>query len=244
MIDFKLIHGDCLEEMKKMADKSVDVIITSPPYNDSGNTESDKINKRHFKYENAENRDDWYEWQCEVIDEMLRITKRHVLYNIQPILNNKADVYRLIGKYADKIDNILMWYKPNAQPQHYPHRMANFYEMVLIFKGQEFDKLFINSNGYTNVIVQNINSNRDYCEKHRALMSEAFCDELVREFVKDGEPVLDPFMGLATTGLSCIKYGKDFIGIELHKPYYDIAERRMTDTNAQINIFDYLQEAQ
>ena len=175
---------------------------------------------------------------------MLRITKRHVLYNIQPILNNKADVYRLIGKYADKIDNILMWYKPNAQPQHYPHRIANFYEMVLIFKGQEFDKLFINSNGYTNVIVQNINSNRDYCEKHRALMSEAFCDELVREFVKDGETVLDPFMGLATTGLSCIRYGKDFIGIELHKPYYDIAERRMTDTNAQINIFDYLQEAQ
>ena len=242
MIKYNLIHGDCLEEMKKFPDKAVDVIITSPPYNDSGSSESDKANKRHFKYEIAENREDWFEWQCEVIDEMLRITKRHILYNVQAILNNKADVYRLIGKYADKIDNILIWYKPNAQPQHYPHRIANFYEMVIILKGQAFDKLYINSNGYTNVITQNINSNHNYSDKHRALMSESFCDELVREFVKDGETVLDPFMGLATTGISCIKHQRDFIGIEIHKPYFDIAAERMKDENAQMNIFDYLEE--
>lgn len=239
---YTLILGDCLKEMKKIQDGGVDVIITSPPYNDSGSTESDRINKRHFKYEHAEKREDWYDWQCECIDEMLRITKRHVLYNIQPILNNKADVYRLIGKYSDKIDNILVWYKPNAQPQHYPHRIANFYEFVLILKGQEFDKLFINSSGYTNVIVQNINANHEYSDKHRALMSSKFCDELVREFVKDGETVLDPFMGLATTGISCYKYDRDFIGIELHEPYYKIAQKRMDEETAQVNIFNLMKE--
>lgn len=241
MIKYNLIYGDCLEEMQKMEKALVDVIITSPPYNDSGSTESDKANNRHFKYENAENREDWFEWQCECIDQMLRITKRHILYNIQPILNNKADVYRLIGKYADQIDNILIWYKPNAQPQHYPHRIANFYEMVLILKGTAFDKLYINSNGYNNVIVQNINGNHSFSDKHRAVMSEAFCDELVREFVKDGETVLDPFMGLATTGISCIKHRHDFIGIEIYKPYYDIASKRMASENAQMTIFDYMQ---
>lgn len=98
MIDYKLIHGDCLEEMAKMPDCAVDIVFTSPPYNDSGYTENDKQNKRHFKYENVENRDDWYEWQVECIEQMLRVSKRQVLYNIQPILNNKADViqaYRL-----------------------------------------------------------------------------------------------------------------------------------------------------
>lgn len=51
---YTLILGDCLKEMKKIQDGGVDVIITSPPYNDSGSTESDRINKRHFKYEHAE----------------------------------------------------------------------------------------------------------------------------------------------------------------------------------------------
>ena len=216
------------------------MIITSPPYNDSGYTERDKECKRHFKYENAENREDWFEWQCECIDEMLRITKRHVLYNIQPILSNKADVYRLIGKYADKIDNILIWYKPNAQPQHYAHRIANFYEMVLILKGRDFDKLWVSSNGYTNVIVKNINSNHNYSDKHRALMSSDFCDELVREFTKPNEKVMDCFMGLATTGISCVNLKRDFVGIEIHKPYFDIAQKRMAEVNAQMNILDFI----
>ena len=240
MIDYNLILGDCLTEMKKMKDCSVDVIITSPPYNDSGSTENDKINKRHYKYETFENREDWFEWQCECIDEMLRITKRHILYNIQPILNNKKDVYKIIGKYADKIDNILIWYKPNAQPQHYPHRIANFYEMVLILKGQKFDKLYITENGYNNVIVRNINSNHNYSDIHRAVMSESFCDELIHNFTLPKETVLDPFMGLATTGISCIKEKRDFIGIEIYEPYYKLAKERMQRENAQTNIYDFI----
>lgn len=42
MINYELILGDCLEEMQKMKDGEVDVVFTSPPYNDSGKTERDK----------------------------------------------------------------------------------------------------------------------------------------------------------------------------------------------------------
>lgn len=240
MITYKLIHGDCLTEMKKMGDESVDVILTSPPYNDSGKTDNDRKNNRHFKYEMVENREDWLEWQIQCIDEMIRITKRLVIYNIQPILSNKADVYRLIGHYADIIDNIIVWYKPNAQPQPFPNRIGNAYELVLLIRGQEFKTLHINSKHYNNVIVKNINSNRAYCDKHRALMSEPFCDELIREFVLEDEIVFDPFMGLATTGISCIKYHKNFIGCEIYKPYFDIAKKRMEQDNAQMDIYDLM----
>lgn len=241
-MEYKLILGDCLQKMKEMDSQSVDVVFTSPPYNDSGSTESDKKNKRHFKYEECESRDDWFDWQCECIDEMTRVCKRQILYNIQPILSNKADVFRIIGKYADRIDQILIWYKPNSQPQHYPHRIANFYEMVLIIRCKEFDKLYVNSNGYKNVIVKNINSNHNYSEKHRALMSESFSDEMIREFTQESDTVLDPFMGLATTGLSCAKLGRDFVGIEIHEPYYEIAKKRMEMETAQISIYELLNE--
>ena len=219
---------------------AVDVVFTSPPYNDSGYTESDIKHKRHVKYEVVENRADWYEWQVQCIDEMIRVAKRQVLYNIQPILNNKKDVYRIIGHYADKIDQILIWYKPNAQPQHYPHRIANFYEMVLIIRCKDFDKLYVNSNGYTNVIIKNINSNHVYSDKHRALMSSNFCDEIIREFTQEGDTILDPFMGLATTGISCAKQNRNFVGIELYKPYFDIAQKRMEQETAQMNIFEFI----
>lgn len=171
---------------------------------------------------------------------MLRVAKRQVLYNIQPILNNKKDVYALIGRFSSVIDNILIWYKPNAQPQHYPHRIGNFYEMVLVLKGKEFDKLYVNSNGYTNVIVQNINSNRAFSDKHRALMSERFCNEIIREFTLPTDTILDPFMGLATTGICCAKQNRNFIGIEIHEPYFDIAKKRMKQETAQMSIFDYI----
>lgn len=242
MIDYKLIHGDCLKVMKNMESGGVDVVFTSPPYNDSGVSESDIKNKRHVKYEIVENRNDWLEWQIECIEQMLRVAKRQVLYNIQTILNNKADVYKLIGHFANKIDNILIWYKPNAQPQHYPHRIGNFYEMVLILKCKDFDKLYINSNGYTNVITKNINSNHTYSEKHRALMSEGFCNEIIREFTLPTDTILDPFMGLATTGICCAKQNRNFIGIEIYKPYFDIAKQRMEEETSQMNIFDFISD--
>jgi len=233
-----LFCGDCVELLRQLDDCSVDVVFTSPPYNDSGKTVADLINKRHFKYEYAENRSDWYEWQCKVIHELIRVTKRHVLYNVQPILNNKADVYRLIGKFADYIDQILIWYKPNAQPQHYPHRIANFYEMVLVLRGQKFGKLFINSNGYKNVIVQNINADHRFSDIHRAVMSEPFADEIIREFTQKNDLVLDPFMGLATTGVCCIRQGRKFIGAEIYKPYFDVAYERIDGEASQIDLFN------
>lgn len=223
-----------------MDDLSVDMIFTSPPYNDSAKTERDVETKRHLKYQEIEFRDDWFEWQTECLNEMLRIARRQVMYNIQALLSNKADVYRLIGTFADRIDQILIWYKPNAQPQHYPHRIANFYEMVLVLKAKNFDKLYINSNGYKNVIIQNINANRAYCDKHRALMSKDFCDEIIREFTFEGETVLDPFMGLATTGISCINQRRNFVGIEINKEYFELAEQRLLTETSQMNIFDFV----
>jgi len=235
--NYLLVCDDCMNLLKNIQVGGVDVVFTSPPYNDSGCTEKDIEKKRHVKYEYIENRDDWFEWQCQIIDELLRVTKRHILYNVQPILNNKADVYRLIGKYADKIDQILIWYKPNAQPQHYPHRIANFYEMVIIFKGQEFDKLYINSDGYKNVIVQNINANHSFSEIHRAVMSKRFADEIIKEFTMEGEIVLDPFMGLATTGVCCAEQGRKFIGCEIHKPYFEVAKERVHSVADQYSLF-------
>lgn len=110
--------------------------------------------------------------------------------------------------------------------------------MVLVLKGNKFDKLYINSDGYKNVIVQNINPDHYFSDKHRAVMSRKFASEIIREFTMDGETVLDPFMGLATTGICCVEQGRDFIGCEIHKPYFEIAKDRVHSIADQYSIFN------
>ena len=75
-----ILSGDCLNGMKTMADNIIDVSFTSPPYNDTDSKNEDVANptskSTHKKYLNVETRKDWFEWQCDVIDEMLRVSKK------------------------------------------------------------------------------------------------------------------------------------------------------------------------
>lgn len=230
---------DCLEGMRTlMADKSVDVSFTSPPYNDIGRDgdyrEDGKLRttnvNTHTKYKYVETRRDWFEWQCEVIDEMLRVSKKYVLYNIQGIKNNRADLYKLIGRYSDRIHDIIIWYKPNGCPTGTPHKISNKYEMLIIIKCDGCTKVDVTSNSYTNVIVENVNTNKEYGKIHKALMSKNFCSEIIREFTSEGDIVLDPFFGLGTTGVCCVEQNRNFVGFEIFEEYASIAEDRIKDT--------------
>lgn len=226
--------GDCLELMSELNNNSVDVCFTSPPYNDTG-TKSDNVavtkwgGNTHKKYINVERRKDWFEWQCEVINEMLRVSKKYVLYNIQGIKNNRRNVYKLIGEYADRIHDIIIWYKPNGCPTSTPHKISNKYEFLLIIKSDGVKNVDVNSSFYTNVITQNINSNKEYSKIHRAVMSKPFCDEVIKEFTKEGDTILDPFSGMGTTGVSCVEQNRNYIGFEICEEYVELSKKRIND---------------
>lgn len=240
----KVYNMDCLEGMRTlMADNSVDVSFTSPPYNDigrdgdyreDGNLYTDH-GSTHTKYKYVETRKDWFEWQCEVIDEMLRVSKKYVLYNIQGIKNNRADLYKLIGRYSDRIHDIVIWYKPNGCPTSTPHKLSNKYEMLIIIKCDGCDGVDVSSRNYNNVIVENINPNKEYGKIHKALMSKTFCSEVIREFTSEGDTVLDPFFGLGTTGICCIEQNRNYVGFEIFEEYASLAEDRLKDARIRKN---------
>jgi DNA modification methylase len=62
-------------------------------------------------------------------------------------------------------------------------------------------------------------------------MKQEVADWFIYNFTVDGDIIFDPFMGLGTTGISCKKYNRDFIGIEKNKQYYDIAMERINNEN-------------
>ena len=230
---------DCLDGMKLMEDKSVDVCFTSPPYNDTG-----KDGGSHQKYVDVETRDDWFEWQCQIIDEMLRLTKKYVLYNVQPIQNNKQDVYKLIGQYSNKIHTILIWNKPQSQPCGNPHKISNYYEFILVMSNT--GGVDVNSDFYKNVITKGGNKDTQYAKIHKAVMSKELCDEIIREFTKPNDIVLDPFSGLGTTALSCKEQGRRYIGFEIYQLYYEKSLDRLQgiQNNGQTSLFVSFDEEQ
>lgn len=235
--------GDCLELMKKLPDNSVDVSFTSPPYNDKTakhdyNNEGKiqaKSHNTHTKYTHIETRSDWFEWQCEVIDEMLRVSKKLVIYNVHGLVSNRKNVYDLIGHYSNQIHDIVIWYKPNGTPTSTPHKLSNMYEYLILLKPKGVKGVDVTSDFYRNVIVKPANSNTKYKKIHRAVMNKDFCDEVIREFTREGDIVLDPFLGLATTAISCVEQNRHYIGFELSEQYFEVACERLDEAEGLID---------
>jgi len=222
-----LLHGDCIDEMKKMEDDAVDFSFTSPPYN----------RKRNDKYDHYDDVvDDYYGWMCNVIDELIRVTKGNVFFNIQKNFYNKKDVFGIIGKYSDVIQEIIVWEKTNPMPAS-GGSITNSHEYIIVFGNEAL----VSNNTYTkNIITTSVNSNMP--KKHKAVMHSDVSDWVITNFTSEKDTVLDCFMGTATTGMSCKSMNRGFIGIELNDTYFGISTNNMTKTKQsnKINMFKEL----
>ena len=208
----QLYNGDCLEVMKQIPDKSVDVSFTSPPYN----------RKRNDKYENYDDTiENYFEFLCNFTDKLLRITKKWTFVNIQTNYYNRLDVYKYIGYYADKIQNIIVWEKTNPMPASNKN-ITNAFEYFIVLG----DTSLKSNTTYTkNHISSSVNSQMD--KIHKAVMKQEICDWFIEKFTNVDDLVLDPFMGLGTTGVACKHLNRNFIGIELDEKYFQIAKDRI-----------------
>jgi DNA modification methylase len=60
---------------------------------------------------------------------------------------------------------------------------------------------------------------------------------LIRKLLQEGMTVFDPFMGSGTTGVACVRAGLNFIGCEIHEPYFKIAQKRIAAEQAKMSLF-------
>lgn len=212
----ELYRDDCLSKLKDFTDKSIDITFTSPPYN----------RKRNDKYTNYNDTiKDYYLFLVEATDLLLAKTKRHVIINLQTNYYNRQDVYKFIGHYYNKIQNVIIWEKSNPLPAN-GYNITNAFEYFFILG----DTAIKSNTTYTkNHITTSINNS--ITKIHKAVMKQEVADWFIEKFTKENDVVLDCFMGLGTTGLSCIKYNRDFIGIELDEEYFNIAKERIEEAN-------------
>lgn len=224
----KLINGNCFEILKDFDENSVDYVFTSPPYNIK-RSKNNKYNKYEYFDDGIDN---YFDWCVEIINELLRVTKNHVFWNIQANYYNKKDVYKLFGHFADKIQQNFIWYKPDGIPSSQKYYVSNFVEYIIGFTNQKYiksNKHFITN--HLEASSKNQNTNR----KHKASMNIEVADFIIKNFTNENEIILDNFMGTGTTGVSCVENNRQFIGIEIAKEYYDYSKLRIE--NAQGGLF-------
>jgi site-specific DNA-methyltransferase (adenine-specific) len=130
----------------------------------------------------------------------------------------------------------MIWVKPDGMPQYSGDRPGMGYEsIVAAWCGR--GRSVWNGGGRHGVFVCNRNDADGGKAPHPTTKPRRLMRDLVELFTNQGETVLDPFMGSATTGIACVKLGRSFVGIELDPGYFDIACERIRKAYAQPDMF-------
>lgn len=215
----ELYNGDCLVIMDELIKRGVYVnfTFTSPPYN----------RKRDDKYNNyRDTLSDYYGLLKSATDKTLELSD-YVFLNIQKNYYNKEDVFRYIGEYAKEIIDILVWTKTNPMPAS-GFNITNSWEFIIILSKKH--KTIKAKKTYTkNHIETSVYSENPYKKVHRAMMKPSVVEYFIDRFTDKKDIILDPFMGLNTTGVVCKQNNRDFIGIELDETYFDMGSKRLNE---------------
>lgn len=223
----KVIFGNCLDEIHKLQDNSIALLITDPPYG------IDYVSNRQVIGNNEKTimipiTADQKQDANKLFDEMLKISKKKLLKDAHLYVfcswKNYSNFETLLRYNEYTINNVIIWDKGN----HGAGDLKNYgdrYEMI-IFAGSMDRKL--NGDREDNIkVVSRIFSDR---MEHPTEKPVELLKWLIGKSTAPGEYVLDPFMGAGNTLVACLN-GKDvrnhFIGIEIDERYYKIAMRKL-----------------
>ena len=232
----KIYLEDCLETMERMPNLSIDYCVTSPPYNIS-NTSLGK----YKEYTDNMKEDEYFENQKKVIEELLRVTKNHIFYNVQMVSGNKFALHRLIGHFYKNIKEVLIWQK-HGQPAISEKVFNSSFEYIIVFSNNNPDKRYFEDANFERGTQPNIfkilnsHSNK-YADIHKAVFPLDLPRYFMMNFGKVSDIWYDPYFGTGTTGVGALLEKRRYIGSEISEQYKNLAEKRLIPYLTQQTLF-------
>ena len=242
-----LMLGDCLERMKEIADGSVDMVLTDPPYGTTA-CKWDTI----IPFEPL-----WEQYKRIIKDNgAIVLTASQPFTSALVMSNPKMFKYEWVWIKA-KPSNFLMGKK---QPMKYTENILIFYKKQptynpIMIKRDEKNKRNNKKCGYLKYEALGLNEDNKYADRLKAGMNDyiyprnylyfsqntkvkyvhptqkpvALLEYLIKTYTLEGETVLDNCMGSGSTGVACINTKRNFIGIEKDVKYFEIAKKRIEE---------------
>ncbi len=234
MNNITLENVECVKFLKKMPDKSVNMIFADPPYNLSGKNHVTCINGRKVRCDKGiwDMITDIDKFNYDWLKECTRILNDDGTLWVSGTLHNHPSIGFLLKKMGYWIINDIVWFKPNAPPQLQPNRLAPSTEIIWL--ASKTKKYYFNykeakriNNGKQMRNLWVINAKK-HITKHPTEKPEELMERIVLLGSRKNDVILDPFMGSGTTGVIAKRLGRHFIGIEIDKEFFKIAEKRIS----------------
>lgn len=226
-MNFNLYQGDCLELIKNIPDGSVDLVVTDPPYlieNTKAGGKSKLAKSIQNMNDQIENNNLTKGFNERILDELVRVMKKINIY----IWCNHKQIPMYLDYFVKEKGcsfDVLIWNKSNAMPL-FNNKYLTDKEYCLYFRKSAYCNPQCYQDAKT-VFYQPINAKDKKKYGHPTIKPLNIIQTLICNSSKEGDTVLDCFMGSGTTGVACVNTGRKFIGMELEENYFNIAKERI-----------------
>jgi len=236
---YTLINNDCIEEMKKLKDNSIDMILCDLPY---GST--------HNKWDSVIPFDSLWEQYERIITEHGVIALWSQMPFTATLINSNLKLFRyewIIEKTSatghlnakrmplKAHENVLIFYK--KLPIYNPQITHNHPRKVSTAEHKRNSKMSTNYHEHKLTTYDSTDRyprdvlkfkwDKQKSRLHPTQKPVSACEYFIKTYTNENQTVLDNCMGSGTTGIACLNLNRNFIGIELDKTYFDIAKQRI-----------------
>lgn len=235
----KILCGDVLSELKKIPEKSIDLVVTSPPYNLKNSSGNGMKDGRGGKWANAQlingysthgdnmPHSEYVAWQRDCLTEMMRVVKDDgaIFYNhkwrVQKgLIQDRQDIVE-----GFPVRQIIIWQR-NGGFNFNPGYFVPTYEVIYMIAKPGF-KLAKGGNSHGDVWQIGQAKGIDH--------PAPFPVELVERAISstNAKVILDPFMGSGTTAIAASNLEREYVGIEISPEYCEYANQRILEETGQ-----------
>jgi len=239
MSDQELILGDSSACIKQIPDHSIDLILTDPPYN-LGRYSTGNIKMSWRKDFN----NDVAEWDTTIFDPAEWLDEfRRVLKPTGTIFAFTS--YNLLGQWHQAFDPVfdtfqfMVWHKTNPPPKLRRAGFLNSCELIICAWDKGHTWNFTKQKEMHNFIESPICMGKERVKDpvHPTQKPVKVLSHLIKLATNPGDLVLDPFMGVGSTGVAALKLGRRFIGIEIDPLYFKAATKRIEELTSAPSLF-------
>lgn len=230
-----IYNEDCLKGLKELPDHTVDLIVTDPPYLISATNGGGTVNtvkKLNKSLQDLKTVDITQGYDIERFNaEFVRVMKEINIY----LWCNKVQIPDYFNFYVNRLGckfDIICWHKTNALPT-YSNKYLSDTEYCLYFrkgKGKCFPQSYEDAKTF---YIAPINHADKKLFGHPTIKPLDFTEKVIRNSSREGEIILDPFLGSGTTAVAAVNTKRHYIGFELDPGYFDIACSRLDDAERE-----------
>lgn len=262
----RIYNEDCFETMsKRFKNKSIDIILTSPPYNMTKRKGGISDSGRYDVYSDWKSEEDYINWTIDLFNSFNNVLKDDgvILYNFSYSIENPSLPYKLVASIENNTDirlvDTIVWKKKCGIP--FPankYRLSRVFEYVFVFTKKDSMNNYTNNRRIKSVsektgqsyyeveynFIEAVN-NDGKCNLNQATYSSDLVSQLLKIYCNREEKriVYDPFMGTGTTAVGCIKHDNgenkiEYFGSEISKEQCEFAENRIAKEKRK---YDYVQ---